>query len=97
MKEDIIVEVAKRTIVEIKDQVLDTPRLVMPFAVFGVFTAFATITVMAVIATVAVVAVEAHYHYKEVLREIEDGTESTDPEEDAVLNESAQKEQPETK
>ncbi|AQW89062.1 putative membrane protein [Erwinia phage pEa_SNUABM_50] len=67
MQEDIIVEVAKRTIVEIKEQVLSTPFVAAPFAVYGLIASSFFATFICILAIIGFVAYQEYKQYEEEL------------------------------
>lgn len=65
-KEDMIVEAAKRTLVEVKKQVMSTPPMVVPFAVVGLIVGHWWATVAVII---LMLAWEGYEHYNDVVAE----------------------------
>lgn len=65
-KEDMIVEAAKRTFVEVKKQVMSTPPVVVPFAVVGLIVGHWWATVAVII---LMLAWEGYEHYNDVVAE----------------------------
>lgn len=77
--EDIIVEAAKRTLVEVKQQIKSTPPVAVPFAVVGLIVGHWWATVVVII---LMLAWEGYDQYKEILEEMADDSadDATDAE-----------------
>ncbi|AMM44109.1 hypothetical protein FDG95_gp433 [Pectobacterium phage vB_PcaM_CBB] len=76
-KEDMIVEAAKRTLVELKKQVKSTPPMVVPFAVVGLIVGHWWATVVVII---LMLVWEGYEHYNDVVAEEVAGIKSASKE-----------------
>ncbi|SOK59340.1 hypothetical protein [Yersinia phage fHe-Yen9-03] len=63
MKEEIMLEVAKRTLNEVKEQVLSTPFIVSPFAFLGVIVSPLWATLVVALVAMAYIAYEEYKYY----------------------------------
>lgn len=82
-KEDMIVEAAKRTLVEVKKQVMSTPPVVVPFAVVGLIVGHWWATVAVII---LMLAWEGYEHYNDVIAEEVEGIKPASEEEATAEN-----------
>lgn len=88
MKEDIVLEIAKRTLTEVKEQVLSTPLITIPFAVLGVVVSPLWATILVALIAMAYVAYEEYKYYVE---EVETAKFEVQNKADPIENEVKQK------
>ncbi|AFC21989.1 hypothetical protein GAP32_528 [Cronobacter phage vB_CsaM_GAP32] len=72
MKKDIVVTIAKRTMTEVKEQLSEVPFIAQCWAIMGLLLVSWGVMFLCVVLQLFFIAYE---QYKEVLSEIEDGTE----------------------
>ncbi|SOK58802.1 hypothetical protein [Yersinia phage fHe-Yen9-04] len=88
MKEDIVLEIAKRTLTEVKEQVLSTPFIVSPFAFLGVIVSPLWATLVVALVAMAYIAYEEYKYY---IEEVETAKFEVQNKADPIENEVKQK------
>lgn len=88
MQKDIVVTIAKRTMTEVKEQVSEVPFIAQCWAIMGLLLVSWGALILCVVLQLGFIAYD---QYKEVLSEIEEGTEETEAQEE--VNTSAPEEE----
>lgn len=94
MENDIIIEVAKRTLTEVKEQIKEIPVVAIPFALWGfVFTPFWAFISLVLL----VIALVAYNEYTDYTQELIMADLQADPQPDPIADEVKKQEEQETK